>query len=95
MQSTALTIVNLFKNGKSIFHYKTDKKAANVMRGKSIGNPKDYGIMASSYVTSHPLGLIPFPFVFPLSVHNIPAFFFPVFLLEKIARSESEQTGRK
>jgi len=55
-----------------------------------MANSKDYGIMALlAHSKIHPSGLIPFPFVFPPYAPYLSAFFFPVFLLEKVMRSAS------
>ncbi|RYJ42849.1 hypothetical protein NU09_1948 [Flavobacterium beibuense] len=40
---------------------------------------------------THPAGLIPFPFALPPCAACLSAFFFPVFLLEKVTRSEARQ----
>ncbi|WP_298737425.1 hypothetical protein [uncultured Chitinophaga sp.] len=72
------------RNPISISQYENRKKAANIVCEKLSGKPKDFrhnGFARSSQ--SHPPGLIPFPFGFPLFPHWFAAFFFPVFLLGK------------
>jgi hypothetical protein len=45
---------------------------------------------SGSVLPCHPSGLIPFPFGFSLSPLRLSAFFFPVFLLEKLFEKRSE-----
>lgn len=71
-------------NPINISQYENRKKAANIVCEKLSGKPKDFrhnGFARPSQ--SHPSGLIPFPFGFPLFSLWFAAFFFPVFLLGK------------
>ncbi|MGV8094915.1 MAG: hypothetical protein AB2L24_23935 [Mangrovibacterium sp.] len=89
--SDSSLLFSLFYNGPQAmkchksapaFSQKTDKKAANLLREKLNGKPKDYGIMAG--FRRHPSGLIPFPFGSPLFPHWLAAFFFSVFSFGKM-----------
>jgi hypothetical protein len=66
------------------FPIETDKKAANLLRSKQIGKPKDYGIMALLVPHKSTLrNLFRFLLVFRFSRTFYLLSFFPFFLLEK------------
>ncbi|OJW81766.1 MAG: hypothetical protein BGO69_14770 [Bacteroidetes bacterium 46-16] len=66
-----------------IFQCETDKKAANVLRAKLTGKPKDYGIMALLVPHKPTLrDLFRFLLVFRFTRTVYLLSFFPFFLLE-------------